>query len=137
MSAGLPPEFGGFFEHLRAGRIAFPCCRACSRLHWYPMKRCPHCYSNDLAWEEVRGEMALYTWTSVQRGFSDAFKDKVPYIVALVEFSAAPGIRLVTNIIDAEEEALAIGMPVEPVFLGQNEATPSVVFRPAAGAVGR
>lgn len=130
LSPKLPGEFGGFFEHLRAGRIAFPRCRSCGRLHWYPMKRCPHCFSPDLHWSPVEGDTTLYSWTTVKRAFSESFRDKVPYIVALVEFSAAPGIRLITNIVDGDENDLTIDMPVEPVFAGQNDAVPLVFFRP-------
>lgn len=134
-AASMPQEFRGFFENLRAGRIAMPGCRACGELHWYPMKRCPHCYSADLDWRTLEGAATLWSWTSVRRGFSEGFRDKVPYIVGLVEFAGAPGIRLITNIVEAGEDDLALGMALEPVFSGQNEDIPLVVFRPSAGSV--
>jgi len=37
----------------------------------------------------------------------------VPYNVALIEFDDAPGVRLVSNVIDAAADELEVGMPVQ------------------------
>ena len=52
----------------------------------------------------------------------------LPYVVALVEFADAPGVRLVTNIVDSQQEGLRIGQPVEPVFRLE-DGRPIVEFR--------
>ncbi len=46
---------------------------------------------------------------------SNAWRDRLPYIVALVEFPDAPGVRLIANVA-ADPETLAIGMAVKPRF---------------------
>jgi hypothetical protein len=40
----------------------------------------------------------------------------VPYVVALVTLDDAPGVRLVSNLVDVAPDDVAIGMPVEVVF---------------------
>ena len=52
---GMPPEFTGFFQAACKGKIAFPRCGVCGRFHWYPMPRCPHCRSRQLAWQPIAG----------------------------------------------------------------------------------
>ncbi len=123
------PEFAGFFEAARREQLAFPRCTACGSFHWYPMKACPHCRSRDIAWQPVAGEGAVFSWTTVRHAFDPAYKDRLPYIVALVEFADAPGIRLVTNV-EADPDALSIGDAVRPVFHPDGRVT----FLPAGSS---
>jgi len=127
-----PAEFQPFWAALKQGRIAFPRCRDCGKFHWYPMKRCPHCRSSAIEWQAVSGEGTLYSFTVVRYPFSPEFRDKLPYVVALVEFADAPGVRLITNLIDTPLEDIRIGMTVQPIFPQGDEATPQVPFRAAA-----
>lgn len=95
------------------------------------MKRCPHCRSADIEWSAVAGRGTIYSWTLVHYPFDPDWTDDLPYLVALVEFEDAPGVRLVTNIVGAESGGLAIGMAVDAVFAGADEDS-VVRFRPAA-----
>jgi uncharacterized protein len=124
-------EFLPFWEGLRAGRISFPQCADCGRFHWYPMKRCPHCKSRRIAWTAVKGEGALHTFTIVRFPFSPEFADRLPYVVALVEFPDAPGVRLVTNLVDVPHEAIRIGMKVKPILPAGNDSCPNALFTAA------
>jgi uncharacterized OB-fold protein len=131
----FPAGFAGFWDSLRKGKISFPKCEDCGEVHWYPMTRCPHCYSERLGWQAVSGEGTLYSWTTVLRTMS---ADKpAPYTVGLVEFAELPGVRLVTNVIDADPETLQFGMKVAPVFVIEPDAMPLVHFRPAARSTHR
>lgn len=125
-------EFLPFWEGLRAGRISFPRCEDCGRFHWYPMKRCPHCSGERIAWAVVRGEGVLYSFTIVRYAFSPEYRDKLPYVVALVEFPDAPGVRLITQLVDVPHEAIRIGMKLKPMPPNSNEAYPKALFTAAA-----
>lgn len=130
-------EFRGHFEHLSAGRLAFPICQACGKWHWYPMTLCPHCRSGRLAWRTVRGVGDIWSWTVVRHPFDPGWHDKIPYVVALVCFTDAPGIRLVANIEDISPVDLRIGLPVELVPPADDEPLPRPVFRPVWSRLGR
>jgi uncharacterized protein len=125
----LLPEFVGFFANARQGRLCFPHCRACSRFHWYPMPRCPHCQSADWRWQQVSGAGEIYSFTKVRHAFDRSRRDQLPYAVALVTFANAPGVRLITNIVGADASDLRIGEPVEPVFPAPDDAINRVLFR--------
>jgi len=132
MSDALPitvPEFAGFFESLKQRALAFPHCADCGRFHWYPMKACPHCRSHAISWRRVDGAGTIYSWTTVRHAFDPAYQDRLPYIVALVEFPDAPGVRLVANVA-AAPDTLAIGMTVKPRFGGAEDDGTTVTFVP-------
>lgn len=127
----LPSEFKGFFDNVAAGRVAFPKCTGCGKFHWYPMPRCPHCRSSAIAWAPVEGRAEIYSFTEVRHAFDKSRKGKLPYIVAIVTFADAPGVRLVTNIVGVELAAISIGQAVAPVFGTDEAGRPLVQFRPA------
>lgn len=108
------PEFQGFFDGLAAGRLAFPCCRRCGRHHWYPMPRCPSCLAAEIDWRPVAGRGEILSFTVVRHAFDKG--RALPYVVALVTFPDAPGVRLVTRIVGVEPDGLAIGLPVQAVI---------------------
>ncbi|MBM0205696.1 OB-fold domain-containing protein [Micromonospora sp. STR1s_5] len=123
-----PAEFEPFFAALRAGKLAFPRCSDCHRFHWYPMKMCPHCRSAELVWTPMTGHGRLFSWTVVRHPFDSAQGPAPPFVVGLVEFEEAPGVRLVTNVVDSEASELAIGVDLEPV-LDQAIHSETVQFR--------
>jgi uncharacterized OB-fold protein len=129
-----PAEFEGFLANAREGRLAFPRCQACGRFHWYPMPRCPHCRSAEIAWHAIAGRGEIFSYTIVRHAFDKSRRDRLPYIVALITFRDAPGVRFITNIIEADAAGLAIGDAVEPVFRAGDAEAPLVLFRPARGA---
>ena len=99
MTAPHLPEHVEFFEHLRAGNLCFPRCRDCNLFHWYPKSACPHCQSAALTWRAVAGRGEVFSFTVVHHAFDEKSKGRLPYIVALVTFADAPGVRLITNIV--------------------------------------
>lgn len=129
------PEFKPFWRELALGRLSFPRCEACTRHHWYPMKRCPHCLSNDVRWVPVANRGTVYSWTTVCHRFDGSHAGDVPYVVALLEFEDAPGVRLITNLIEIGEADPFIGMLVEPCFeLSGTDGGPRICFHPERGA---
>lgn len=127
----LLAEFAGFYESARAGYLAFPQCRTCGRFHWYPMPRCPHCQGNDIEWRRVSGTAELYSFTRVMHPFDKSRAGALPYVVGLVTFADAPGVRLVTNIVGDGVDTLRIGQAVTPVFGTSRDGQSVVEFRSA------
>lgn len=127
--AGMIDGFQTFWDAAASGELQFPACRSCERFHWYPMSRCPHCGAADIYWKAVDPVGSLYSWTIVSRAFDAAFANRTPYIVALVEFSGAPGVRLITNLIDIGANEIDFGMSVSPAFDLYDRANPRLMFR--------
>jgi uncharacterized OB-fold protein len=124
-----PTEFAGFLDAARADKLAFPRCSSCGRFHWYPMPLCPHCQSDCVSWEPVAGPGEIFSFTEVRHAFDKGRIGYLPYVVGLVTFADAPGVRLITNIIDAMPADLRIGQKVLPVFSSDDTGAILVHFR--------
>lgn len=117
MTDGQVPEFTPFWRNVAERRLCFPRCRACGRFHWYPLTRCPHCLAADIEWCAVESRGTLYSWTVVRHAFAATFADRLPYVVGLIDFPDASGIRLVSEVRVASTDALWVSMPVRAVFV--------------------
>jgi hypothetical protein len=78
---------------------------------------------------EVTGRGTLFSFTVLRQQFHPGFVDSVPIMIGLTELDDAPGVRILTNIVEAQHDELCIGMPMEVVFESRGEmALPQ--FRP-------
>ncbi|MDE2302044.1 MAG: OB-fold domain-containing protein [Sphingomonadales bacterium] len=103
-------------------RLVMPRCTACATFRWPPGPFCPTCRAKAVAWVPP-GAARIHSFTILAQPGAD--KDAPPQwrMPTLVEFADAPGVRLVSVLIDAPCDAVAIGDPVE------------IVWQPAANAL--
>lgn len=134
MNKPLPlatPTSRPFWEGLRAHEIRLQRCSACERWVFYPRSNCPGCLSNELVWKAVSGRGTLHTFTISRAPTAVFFADEVPQKIAVVELDC--GVRLTTTLVDVEEDAIAVGMRVEPVFEATDGGEGVLLrYRPAA-----
>lgn len=108
------PLFAPHWAGTAEGRLLLPRCVGCARICWPPRGLCPTCGSADRSWEELAPAGELYTFTVVGHATAPGFDD-LPYAVAIVELSQAPGVRMVGSI-DGDPDVLRIGMSMRGVF---------------------
>jgi uncharacterized OB-fold protein len=101
-----------FWTAARRHVLTVPKCASCGRFRMPPTPFCPHCLSQALEWPELSGEGTVYSFTVVNRAIIPAMQATLPYVPALIELPDAPGVRLVSNIVDVPVSAIAIGMAV-------------------------
>jgi uncharacterized OB-fold protein len=78
---------------------------------------------------EVSGYGTLFAFTILHQPFHPGFVDAVPMIIGLTELDDAPGVKILTNIVEADHGELRCGLPMEVVFEQREEfALPQ--FRP-------
>ncbi len=128
----LPDAFKPFFDGIAQCEIRFPRCEDCGHFHWYPKASCPHCGSRRLGWQAARSPGRLYSWTVLRHAFSDADRDRLPQVLALVEFEDVPGVRLVSRL-DCGEADLLCDMPLAPRFSSMPNDPAPLCFSPASG----
>jgi uncharacterized OB-fold protein len=78
-------------------------------------------------WELVSGKGIVYSFTWVVRG-APGFERDTPYALGLVELEEGP--VLATRILGTQEEALAIGIPVEVEYHDVSPDLTLPYFRP-------
>lgn len=133
----IPTETTAFYwQAAREHRLVLQRCGACTRLQYPPDVACVHCQCTDLVPTEVSGTGSLYSFAVLERPFHPGFADHLPYVVALVELDDQPGLRMLTNIVDATPPSLSVGQRLEVTFEDRARIT-LPQFRPAASAGGR
>ncbi|MEV2250996.1 OB-fold domain-containing protein [Streptomyces sp. NPDC050147] len=137
------PELDAFtrpyWDAAADGHLLIRRCGGCGKAHHYPREFCPHCWSEDVAWERASGLATLYTWSVVHRNDLPPFGARVPYAAAVVDLAEGP--RMMTEIIGwegSEGSELRIGMALEVAFReagdvgeGAGEGVAVPVFRRA------
>lgn len=102
-----------YWDALDHGHLVFQRCGACEHA-WLPARQeCPKCLSPDARWEKAGGGGRVVSWVVYHSAYHDAFKDRLPYVVAIVELDEGP--RLITNFI-GPREALRGDIPVSLVI---------------------
>ncbi|MFF3913145.1 Zn-ribbon domain-containing OB-fold protein [Streptomyces sp. NPDC001852] len=112
-----------YWEAAERGLLLIRRCRACGRAHHYPREFCPHCWSEDVTWEQASGRAVLYTWSTVHRNDLPPFRERAPYVAAVVDLAEGP--RMMTQVVECAEAELRAGLPLRVTF---TDGRP--VFRP-------
>ncbi|MCU1624324.1 MAG: hypothetical protein JWL79_3169 [Frankiales bacterium] len=116
----IEDEHRPWWDAAREGRLLIQRCEACSTAFLYPRPFCPACWSQHVTWENASGRATLYTWSVVRSNDLPPFRDRVPYVAALVDLAEGP--RLMTNVVECAPEQLVVGQSLELVWHQDPEA---------------
>lgn len=105
-----------YWQNAAERRLLLPRCGACATFRWPAGPFCPECRSQAVEWMPP-GQGRIYSFTILPVG-ETGFR-----IPALVVFDDAPGVRLVSALIDAAAEDVAIDAEVEMDWLPAANAT--------------
>ena len=105
-----------FWAHCGERRLMFQRCPRCGTLVHPPLAVCPGCQTFERGWVEAPADAVLFSFTWAHAAAHESMKERLPYNVALVEFPELPGVRLVSNVIDAAPGELRIGDPLTLVW---------------------
>lgn len=83
-----------------------------------------------MEWVEASGRATLYTWSVVHRNDLPPWKERVPYVAAVVQLSEGP--RMMTRLVDCPEPEMEMELEVDFVDHTDDQQVP--VFRPAAAS---
>jgi uncharacterized OB-fold protein len=125
----IEPESRPYWDAAAEGRLLLRSCSDCGTVHHYPRPFCPACWSENVEWVEASGRATLYTWSTVFVNDMYPFRERLPYIAAVVDLEEGP--RMMTNVVDAAPEDLSVGMALQVAFREVDDAVTAPVFRPA------
>ena len=126
------PESDFYWEKCKDEELWLRHCKTCDSAYFYPRDICPECFSRDTDWVQSSGKGTVHTFAIVHRGPTPPFRERTPYVPAIVEL--AEGVRIPTNLVGVEPdpEAIKIGMAVEVVFEPLDDKISLPKFRPAS-----
>jgi len=101
-----------FWRHCNQHRLMFQRCSFCAIMRHPPTPYCGNCHSNNFEWIQAPSSGSIFSYTIVYKASHKGIINSVPYNIVLVEFPKFSDVRLVSNVIDVEPNALAIGREV-------------------------
>ena len=100
-----------FWNGLAQGEVRLQRCNACG-VHQYPPESfCYECGAQDPSWVAVTGNGTIYSFIVVHQQYHKAFKEFLPYTVAIVQMDEGP--RMLCTMLDLKKP-VAIGDRVKP-----------------------
>jgi uncharacterized OB-fold protein len=103
-----------FWDGCREGVLRLQRCSSCGHLRYPISTICPKCLATEVEWEQVTGDGEIFTFVVFRHVYNEAWRDRVPYVVALVRLVEGP--TLIGNVAGIDPEAVSVGMPVRVVF---------------------
>jgi uncharacterized OB-fold protein len=118
-----------YWDGAREGELRLQRCTSCGQLRYPISTVCSNCLSTELEWETVSGRGEVYTFGVFRHRYNDAWGDRTPYAVAIVQLQEGPFV--ISDLVDVDVDEVRVGMPVQVQF---DAATPDVTvprFGPA------
>jgi uncharacterized OB-fold protein len=119
-----------FWESAARHVLVRPVCQDCGASFFSPQIACPRCLSLNWRYEESDGHGVVYSATVVHRAPYPGFD--APFHVAIVDLEGE-GWSMLTNLVGAGDESVAIGTPVELDWLDVEAGYSLPQFKPRAG----
>jgi uncharacterized OB-fold protein len=120
-----------FWDGTREEKLLIQKCADCEKPIFYPRMACPYCFSDSLEWVEASGKGTIYSFTVVESNAASPFVPDMPFVIAVVIL--AEGVRMLTNIVDCDVDALQCDQAVEVTFRKKNDAFTLPMFKPVQG----
>ena len=124
----VTPESEHFWKGGAEGELRMLHCVACAHFVHPPVPICPLCRGRELEVKALSGRGAVATFTINHQPWIPGFDP--PYAVAIVELDEQPGLRLTTNVVNCELEALRVGMRVRVLFDERDDEVWIPLFEP-------
>jgi uncharacterized protein len=120
-----------FWRAARGGELQLPKCRACRRLHYPPLARCPHCLGQDLKWVALSGLCRLRSWTTIHLPSVPGVGP--PFTICEAELIEQNDIVLIGHLVGAADNEVAVGREMKVGFIttANGTAYPQIVPLPA------
>ncbi|HWD64137.1 MAG TPA: OB-fold domain-containing protein [Solirubrobacteraceae bacterium] len=103
-----------FWAACRRGELVLQCCSACGRRRYPIAQLCPTCLCDAYTWEPVSGRGNVYSFTVFRHAYNDAWRDRIPYVVALIALDEGP--FMLTDLVNVSPEDVRVDLPVTAVF---------------------
>jgi uncharacterized OB-fold protein len=111
-------------------RLLFNRCQDCG--YWiYPFRPvCPECWSDNVSAEDIGGKGFIYLLVFYHQGRPiSGVTYSPPYAVAAIELEEREGLRYVAPIVNADNDDIEIGIPVELTWI-ERDGVPAPAFQP-------
>jgi uncharacterized OB-fold protein len=105
------PDSAAFWAATTKHELRYQQCRRCRRVVFFVRAICPGCGSDDLELKQSTGAGTIYSRTVVRRDGQPFFRERTPYVYALVDLDE--GFRVASEIVTSDVDRVAISDRVQ------------------------
>lgn len=113
-----------YFEYAAKGELRMQTCSNCGEVLFPPRPMCPRCQSTEFEWKLMSGRGHIWSFAVPRPPLLPDYAALAPYPVVVVELAEDRRLRLVGNLVAAQDAAIdsvdpatiEIGQPVRAVF---------------------
>ena len=124
----LNAETQPFWEYCKKHELRMQKCCNCGYIRYPISLVCPRCSSREAEWALLSGKGTVYSFTVYRVAYHPAFKDDIPYVVAIILLAEGP--RMESNIIGRNVEDVRVEMPVTVSFEDVTDQVTLPKFKP-------
>jgi uncharacterized protein len=117
-----------FWNGLADGEVRLQKCGKCSAQQYPAESFCYACGAQDLSWVKVAGEGTVYSFIVVHQQYHKAFKEFLPYTVAIVQMDEGP--RMLSAMLGLQRP-IGIGDRVKPCIRRVDKERAFLTYEPA------
>lgn len=110
----ITPGAAHYWDCATRERFVIPKCKDCDAVFFYPRVWCPFCFSQNLDWHQASGNGKVYSFSIVHQAPFPAYKNDVPYVLAVIELEEGP--RMMANVLHCDPYSVVVDMPVRVTF---------------------
>lgn len=122
-----------FWDATRERQLVVQRCKSCNKAIHYPRAICPHCHAEELEFTSASGRGEVYAFSVMHRPGNPTMKDKIPYVVALIDIDE--GVRLMSNVVGCEPGEVQVGMQVQVTWEELSDGRALPLFEPVKEGV--
>lgn len=115
------------------GQLMLQHCKQCAAVTYYPRKRCPSCWSDQLENRPSGGQGTIISYSVVHRGVDEAFR-QLGTTVTLASVKTDDGPQIITLIVGDDRDQVTIGGRVKLAQSADRQRYPLPVYSLAAAA---
>lgn len=124
------PDSESFWAATTRHELRYQQCRRCHRVVFFVRAVCPECGGDDLELKLSRGAGTIYSLTVVRRDGQPFFRERTPYVYALVDLDE--GFRVASEIVTPDVDRVAISDRVRVTWEDHDEVS-IPLFEPTGG----
>ena len=118
-----------YWDYCRKHELRMQKCRQCGHIRFPISFICPKCHATEAEWARLSGKGKIYSFTIYRVPYHRAFKDDIPYVVAIIQLDEGP--RMESNILGCKVEEVGMEMLVVVAFDDVTDEISLPKFRPA------
>jgi uncharacterized OB-fold protein len=105
-----------WWDACKRHELTVPVCSQCGASRFPISPVCPNCFKPGMTLRPVSGRGKIFSYTVQYNPPLPALADLCPYNIVIVELDDDHRTHMVSNIVDAAPNELAVGLPVEVVW---------------------